>query len=190
MPTVDYLLLFSGLPLLLGVCLTGFPFLMVTQFHGIEGKCVTLVDAIKTGVVQTSLAIARIFNGVAKAMVYLHKQQLLHNDIKGGNVILTADESIYRPVLIDFGKCRAVKNAKLYRLSTREQKIYQTKYRHIAPELVRGTHKQSFMSDIFSYGVMLSNVATGTCCSSQLRSLSLTCASTTIQHVDHQWILS
>lgn len=63
------------------------------------------------------------------------KKELLHNDIKGDNVLLTAQISGLHPILIDFGKCRKVSNAKKYTLTSQEQRRYFKCHSHIAPEL-------------------------------------------------------
>ena len=41
---------------------------------------------------------------LCQALRYLHSKQLLHCDIKSDNVILTNVNSVYHPMLIDFGK--------------------------------------------------------------------------------------
>ena len=50
-------------------------------------------------------------------------------------------------------------NPKRYSLTAEEQKKYKKYNRHIAPELVKGTHSQSFKSDIYSYGYLLSQMS-------------------------------
>ena len=130
---------------------------MVTQFHGIEGQCVTLSKAYKTTLIKREQEWASVLHELVDALGYVHKKELLHNDIKGDNVVI-AKQIHFQPVLIDFGKCRKVKDAKLYRLNKEEQHIYTNRYWHIAPELIRGTHTQSFASDVFSLGVMLNTL--------------------------------
>ena len=69
--------------------------------------------------------------------------------------MLTTNDSGLPPVLIDFGKCRKVSNAKWYKLNANKQAKYFKKHWHIAPELVYGTHGQSFASDLFSFGTVM-----------------------------------
>ena len=71
------------------------------------------------------------------------------------NILLTTNDSGLPPVLIDFGKCRKVSNAKWYKLNANKQAKYFKKHWHIAPELVYGTHGQSFASDLFSFGTVM-----------------------------------
>jgi serine/threonine protein kinase len=129
---------------------------MVTQFHGVQGKCVTLASAQRIPLFVAVTEWAQVYTEIADAISYVHSKGFLHNDIQSDNVIITNNSSSsYHPVLIDFGKCRKLENAKLYKLTKEEQKTYRFKHWHIAPELVRGTHKQSIASDVYSFGVML-----------------------------------
>ena len=43
-------------------------------------------------------------------------------------------------------------------LSEEEQKIYRDKHSHIAPEVVKGTHPPSIKSDVYSTGVVFSQL--------------------------------
>jgi hypothetical protein len=43
-------------------------------------------------------------------------------------------------------------------MKTEEQSIYQKRYKHIAPEIVNGSHKQSIYSDIYSFGYLVYNI--------------------------------
>ncbi|XP_031552033.1 serine/threonine-protein kinase STY13-like [Actinia tenebrosa] len=155
----------KGLPLLFGVCLQEKPFLLITQFHGIDGKCVTMSKAAKTACVQTSQEWTRIFKELGEALSYVHGKHILHNDIKGDNVLLTrlTHDSQLHPILIDFGKARKTNNAKKYSLTLQEQKKYHKNHCHIAPELIRGTHAQSFASDVYSLGILMSSVCKSIC---------------------------
>lgn len=57
----------------------------------------------------------------------------------------------YQIVLIDFGKATEKNNGKKY-LSFSEKLHCHLHYRHIAPEVIDGTMKQSIFSDIYSAG--------------------------------------
>jgi serine/threonine protein kinase len=136
---------------------------MVTQFHGVNGKCVTLTNAHKTPMWTELTQLARIFIDISEALKYVHDKGFLHNDIKGDNVIITGTQILnFHPVLIDFGKCRRIEDAKQYSLNKQEQKHHRNRYWHIAPELVSGTHKQSYKSDVYSFGVMMKSVSIAT----------------------------
>ena len=93
----------------------------------------------------------------------MHKKGFLHNDLKGDNVLLSNYDNAIHPVIIDFGKCRSITNPKRYSLTAKEQRKYKKYHRHIAPELVEGTHPQSCQSDIYSYGYLLGQINTVNC---------------------------
>ena len=57
--------------------------------------------------------------------------------------------------MIDFGKATEKDNGKKYDLSLSEKLHYRVHYRHIAPEVIDGTMKQSILSDVYSTGRIL-----------------------------------
>ncbi|CAB4011817.1 probable serine threonine- kinase gdt4 [Paramuricea clavata] len=156
----DVLNLFDhpGLPLVFGASLEVKPYQLVLQFHGIDGKCVTFNKAIQSGV-GDRLDWVSIFKETAEALYFMHKKGFLHNDLKSDNIVLSEENNAIHPVIIDFGKCRSLSNPKRYSLTAKEQKKYKEYHRHIAPEVVKGTHSQSFKSDIYSYGYLLSQMS-------------------------------
>ena len=92
----------------------------------------------------------------ADALLFIHSNEHLHNDLKGDNVINSdADHSLH-PIIIDFGNSTTLAKGKLYRLSLRDQEKYRKHHKHIAPEVVRGTHPQSPASDVYGFGLLLS----------------------------------
>ncbi|CAB4020079.1 probable serine threonine- kinase gdt4 [Paramuricea clavata] len=147
-----------GLPLLFGYCLEVKPFLMVMQFHGIDGNSTTLQQVSKSGMLLDIVEWHRIFYEVADILLCVHKKSFLHNDIKADNILITKRNKCIHPILIDFGKCRRVSQAKWYKLDKKQQEKYFKNHWHLAPELILGTHCQSFASDVFSLGIMLSTI--------------------------------
>lgn len=87
------------------------------------------------------------------AFVYLHNEGILHNDIKGNNVLLTLN---ILPTVIDFGKATFIDAKDKYPPLTETQiEKYKKHYRHIAPELYLQRLQKSVSSDIYSFGWML-----------------------------------
>ncbi|CAM6127094.1 unnamed protein product [Calypogeia fissa] len=98
----------------------------------------------------------KIMSGVATALAYLHEeweQRVIHRDVKSSNVMLDRD---FNARLGDFG---------LARLSAHNQAPQSTAvlagtYGYLAPELAH-TLKFSEKTDVYSYGAMVLEVATG-----------------------------
>ena len=59
-------------------------------------------------------------------------------------------------------------------MSKEEQEAYKQKYRHIAPEVVAGTHLPLHAIDVYGLGLLLEQIANKICCKSLL-SLSNRC---------------
>lgn len=98
----------------------------------------------------------RIMFECADALYYIHSKEYLHNDLKGDNVIMNEIHNSLHPVIIDFGKSTTISQGKIYKLSSRDQEKYRKCHKHIAPEVVRGTHSQSIASDVYAFGLLLS----------------------------------
>ncbi|CAM6093488.1 unnamed protein product [Calypogeia fissa] len=98
----------------------------------------------------------KIMSGVATALAYLHEeweQRVIHRDVKSSNVMLDRD---FNARLGDFG---------LARLSEHDQAPQSTAvlagtYGYLAPELAH-TLKATEKTDVYSFGVMVLEVATG-----------------------------
>ena len=76
----------------------------------------------------------------ATGLVYLHGNNVLHNDIKSDNILL--DKSSYQSILVDFGESCFV-DGKIYKLSDYEQHRYSLEHLQVAPDLQNGHCKQS-----------------------------------------------
>lgn len=90
-----------------------------------------------------------ILNGLA----YLHSQKILHNDIKGNNILLCPQGRTYQPVLIDFGLASKEEE-------DRDRALLAGTITHIAPERIL-SNPPSPASDLYSLGVTLYEVLTG-----------------------------
>ena len=140
-------------PLLLGICTSEYPFIMVMQYHGIDGRCVTLYKeltqrvAIPSGAYQSWIILC---SELAEAIRYLHDDvNIIHNDLKADNVVLSnsfTQQSLHlnlnvQIVVVDFGKATEDRGH-LYTLNFHEKQQYRLRYHHLAPELIEGTMKQ------------------------------------------------
>ena len=83
---------------------------------------------------------------------------MIHNDLKGDNVVLSSSP-VVKPVIIDFGKACETTKGKKYKLTEKEKKKYESVHSHIAPDLRDGLCAQSPLSDVYSFGRLLNKVA-------------------------------
>lgn len=121
----------------------------------------------------------QILLGSISALVYLHHKSIVHNDIKTDNIVIeTLNATDVRAILIDFNKACYAEEVRFYKLSSQEITKYAKNHPQVAPEVRRGIQKQSFASDVYSFGrVFNSNVLKVTC----LHDLSMLCLSEIIQ---------
>ena len=57
--------------------------------------------------------------------------------------------------IIDLGKMKKLGEAKKYNLTDKEKENNSRKYKHIAAEVVQGSHYKSVASDVFSLGQII-----------------------------------
>ncbi|MFI7341721.1 WD40 repeat domain-containing serine/threonine protein kinase [Streptomyces sp. NPDC050085] len=96
-------------------------------------------------------AVLRLGAGLAEGLAAIHKSDLVHRDLKPGNVILAEDG----PRIIDFGIARAVDASSLTATGT----VIGT-YTYMSPEQIRAD-RAGPASDVFSLGSVLAFAATG-----------------------------
>ncbi|KAM5560501.1 lectin-domain containing receptor kinase VI.3-like [Rosa sericea] len=96
-----------------------------------------------------------ILKGIASGLLYLHEeweQVVIHRDVKSSNVLIDEDLNAR---LSDFGLARLYDHGEISRTTGVVGTIG-----YIAPELAR-TGKASAASDVFGYGILLLEVASG-----------------------------
>jgi serine/threonine protein kinase len=94
---------------------------------------------------------------LADAMAYLHNLDIIHGDLCGGNVLLTSSDAVphrFTCKVADFGLAR-----ELYLQTRMETASYGT-VTHMPPELLT-EGKLSKAADVFAFGVLLWEMATG-----------------------------
>ena len=178
-----------NLPLFIGVCdqLDGISKpLLVSKFYSVAGEPRTLHQhLIRESKLYTTGAVndlARILLGVCHGVEAVHQKGYLHNDLKCDNVVLSdcvpymEKAPTVWPVIIDFGKAKPLSSPKSYKLNQAEMEQYLHRYTHLAPELIKGLHTQSILTDVYSLGHIVKKVAT-VISSQELRRIARSCTS-------------
>ncbi|EGC30210.1 hypothetical protein DICPUDRAFT_158080 [Dictyostelium purpureum] len=115
--------------------------------------CKTIKDLVKEYYGLEELDIVPVANKIVDALDYLHRNHIIHRDIKCENIMLNPKDGTLK--LIDFGTSKYLNN------DSSTHTITGTKS-HMAPEIKSLNNKQySFQSDIWSLGSTLIEMAKG-----------------------------
>jgi len=106
----------------------------------------------KTGKLLSKAAVLKIIGKVAEALNYAHAKGVIHRDIKPANIMLLKNKTIK---VTDFGIARITASSK-----TKTGVVLGTPS-YMSPEQLSGKHVDG-RSDLFSLGVMLYEMLTGT----------------------------
>ena len=113
----------------------------------------TLRSRIRNSPVSLKTA-CRFLREIADALDYMHRQGIIHRDIKSSNILLDADGRCY---LADFGIARV--SAQSTQLTTTGSVLGTVDY--LAPELFESNRPADQYSDYYSLGVLLYEMVTG-----------------------------
>lgn len=160
---------------------------IVMTFHPYDGQKSLSVYSALFSPGQSRRAISvndwkQILLGSISALVYLHHKSIVHNDIKTDNIVIeTLNVTDVRAILIDFNKACYAEEGRLYKLSSQEIAKYAKNHPQIAPEVRRGIQKQSFASDVYSFGRVFNKINSNVLKVPCLHDLSMLCLSEIIQ---------
>jgi len=90
------------------------------------------------------LQIAKVMQGSLEGLQYLHRQNIIHRDIKGGNILLTHDGGVK---LADFGV-----SAQLVSTMQQRNTFVGTPY-WMAPEVIKENAPYTTKADLWSLGI-------------------------------------
>ena len=126
------------------------------QFYGINAKSLTIRRTVRK-IRLSNEEWKTVVDLVGRALQFNHSKGVLHNDLKGDNVLLERREKHYNPVVIDFAKSTFIDETPERKMcmSTKEQKECIKKYPHAAPEIVSGRAFYSIASDTYSFAKLI-----------------------------------
>lgn len=112
--------------------------------------------ALQAGIMTATRAI-RIVGEVAKALDYAHQRNVVHHDVKPGNVLLSNGAHDDEHVLLsDFGVARAIGNPD----NPEDASTLAATLAYAAPEVITGGHVDG-RADVYSLGCTLFRLLTG-----------------------------
>ncbi|CAB4255310.1 similar to Saccharomyces cerevisiae YAL017W PSK1 One of two (see also PSK2) PAS domain containing S/T protein kinases [Maudiozyma barnettii] len=114
-----------------------------TPIHG-ETGCIDLFDLIEFKTNMTELEAKLIFKQVVSGIRHLHKQGIVHRDIKDENVIVDSKGFVK---LIDFGSATYVKSGPF--------DVFVGTIDYAAPEVLSGDPYEGKPQDIWAIGILL-----------------------------------
>lgn len=92
-------------PFVYGICTESKPYLLVMQFCSVEGKAYTLHRALQSCTFSKNQEWFDVILQLLEAFKLLHSSCLIHQDIKDDNILITDNNTMFVPVIIDFGNC-------------------------------------------------------------------------------------
>ena len=118
----------------------------VIVMEHIDGE--TLEESMSRGTLTAELA-EKVAHQLAEALDYMHSKQILHRDLKPSNVMLTYNG--HNTKLIDFSLADSDGHCVL--------KMPAGTAHYIAPEITAKGYKPNMQADIYSFGVVLRDMA-------------------------------
>lgn len=182
----------ENLPFLIGYCVENKHSIkaIIMTYHSFcdKSKSLTIYSALYEKKLEhqelTIESWQNVLFGLISALVYLTENNILHNDIKTDNIViehLPPNFSVCKSVLIDFGKACFVSESTLYNLSSEQKDSYKKNHPQIAPEVRDGRAKQSFSSDIYSFGRIMQKINMAKLCIPVLNGLAEQCLEASYQ---------
>lgn len=132
----------------------GSPYLVMERLFGEDLRQLL----VRRGQLRTSVAVD-IATQIARGLADIHAAGIVHRDLKPGNVFLEETTSGLRVKLLDFGVSK-LESPGESTLTTPDLVLGSPHY--MAPEQVQSSHEADARADLYSFGVILFRMLTGT----------------------------
>lgn len=103
-----------NIPILIGVQTLTRPYFLLTRLCLSNGKPKTYssyLHSLNTQNVQLKECMHLLYE-IASAIHHVHLQKIIHNDIKGNNIVIEDNKGIHHAMLVDFGKAKYIQDIK------------------------------------------------------------------------------
>ncbi|MEZ5505091.1 MAG: protein kinase [Gammaproteobacteria bacterium] len=127
-----------------GLTAEGMPFFVMDYVEGI-----TLKDALRHNKLSDRRKL-RVMIQVAKALGYAHRNNIIHRDIKPGNILLDREGNAR---VVDFGIARLTEDTEISKVNETGMTVGTPAY--MAPEQQKGAAFTTSACDIYSLGVIM-----------------------------------
>jgi serine/threonine protein kinase/tetratricopeptide (TPR) repeat protein len=102
-----------------------------------------------------------LFINVCAAVQHAHQKAVLHRDLKPSNILVAEVDGLAAPKVIDFGIAKALEQRLTEQTLYTAQGLLVGTPQYMSPEQVNGTGDVDTRSDIYSLGVVLYELLTG-----------------------------
>lgn len=136
-----------------GVTPENLPYFVMAYVEGTD-----LDQAMKQGLLDTNRKLSVMIQ-VCKALAYAHRNGIVHRDVKPANILMDGDGHV---LVLDFGIAKFFTEDEALQPEATRSNIVMGTLAYMSPEQQISTAKVTAASDIYSVGVILYELFTGT----------------------------